>query len=51
MVQSDYATLSAEKDMEERLAKDLGERITGRLSRYFGKQSKDEAAKTGDGAQ
>lgn len=37
VVQSDYATLSAEKDMEARLVKDLGQRITARLSRYFGK--------------
>ena len=36
VVQSDFATLSAEEDMEERLVKDLGQRITGRLGQFFG---------------
>lgn len=32
---SDFATLTAERDMELRLIKDLSERVAGRLSLYF----------------
>ncbi len=35
VVQSDFATMTAERDMENRLTKDLSERISGRLSLYF----------------
>jgi LPS-assembly lipoprotein len=33
--QSDFATAMAERDMEDRLAKDLSDRIVSRLGRYF----------------
>jgi len=36
VVQSDFATLAAEEDMEKRLVKDLGQRITSRLGQFFG---------------
>lgn len=35
VVQSDFATLMAERNMEERLSQDLSERIASRLSLYF----------------
>lgn len=35
VVQSEYATLAAEEDMEARLVNDLGQIIEGRLGRYF----------------
>lgn len=35
VVQSDFATLSAERDAEERAARDLGAEIATRLSLYF----------------
>ena len=35
VVQSDFATLMAERNMEERLTRDLGERISSRLGLYF----------------
>ncbi|RMF08783.1 MAG: hypothetical protein D6763_09240 [Alphaproteobacteria bacterium] len=46
VIQSDYATLSAEQDMEARLVRDLGQRITHRLSRYFGQRTSERGAAT-----
>lgn len=41
VVQSDFATLSAERDAEERAAHDLGAEIATRLSLYFKRADRD----------
>ena len=43
VVQSDFATLMAERNMEERLSQDLSERITSRLGKYFRDRPADTA--------
>lgn len=41
VAQSDFATQMAERDMEERLTRDLAERIASRLSLHFRDQAED----------
>lgn len=43
VVQSDFATLAAEQDMEARLVRDLGQRITLRLGRFFGEPTQPKS--------
>lgn len=43
VVQSDFATLAAEQDMEVRLVRDLGTHITRRLGLFFGEDREPES--------